>query len=222
MKPTLFIITASLLATLSITDNAHARRMKDYSLSEEESLRLPSRNTNQSGNYQEFWNRNNNNTTNNNGYNQQPSNRGFNFGNSPINGSNYNTQLPNQPSTQFMVGYCDQDFQPLLANSGRIAQLNACINQQKKQACDMFLNMPLDAQRIIDSVISCDYSMANQGQLDQNGNPQQLPSGLDCSNGDSLRMSLLKQYWRDQNTAYAVVFLPDMVLNGAARCMGGQ
>lgn len=226
MKINITLFVLSLLVTTTAITDAHARRMKDYSLSEKESLRLPSRNTNQSGNYDQFWNNNNTNNSdginNGGGVNQQNNNRGFNFGTPPLNGTNYNTQLPSQASTQFMVGYCDDNFQPLLANSGRIAQLNACISEQKKQACNMFLGMPIDAQRAVDSVISCDYTRANEGQLDENGYVQQMPSAGDCTNGDSLRMNLLKQYWRDQNTAYAIVFLPDMVLNGAARCMGGQ
>jgi hypothetical protein len=211
------IYALALLACLAATD-ASAQRMHDYSLSEKESLKVRSSNGGTSGNYQQFMN------NDTDGYNQQQQMNGpsFNLGNS-LRGSNYNTQLPNQPSSQFMVGYCDENFQPMLSKSGRIASLNACLSEQKKQACDMFQRLPVDAQRVMDSAINCVYTLANEGQMNNPGYMQQqpLPNNMDCSNGDSLRMNLLKQYWRDQNVSYAIVFLPDMVLDGPSRCMGG-
>lgn len=213
------ISTALALLACTITTDAYAQRMRDYSLSEEESMKVKPSNNNPSGNYQQFMNGQNN----YNG-NDQRSGPSFNLGNS-LRGGSYNTQLPNQPSTQFMVGYCDQNFKPMLSNTGRIASMNACIDDQKKQACDMFQRLPLEVQNAMDAVISCVYNAANEGGMAMPGytqqQQQQMPVGLDCSANDSIRLNLIKQYWRDQNVTYAVVFLPDMVLDGPGRCMGG-
>lgn len=198
-----YIALIAALACLASHD-AHAQRMRDFSMPESDSLNQPTSNKSQSGNYQQYMN-------------QQGSGDRFNY----QRGSNSNMQLPNQPSTQFMAGYCDPNFRPLLANRGNVANLNNCMENQKKQACDMFANLPRDAQRTMDSIIACQYNNANDGGMDENGYVQQGRGMQDCSEGDSIRMNLLRQYWNNQNTAYAIVFLPDMVADGASQCMGG-
>jgi hypothetical protein len=199
---TALALVTCLLAPAFISD-AQAQRMRDFSMPEGESL--------QQG------------TTRSNKTIVQPGMNQNNYNNNYNRGSGYNNaQLPGQPSSQFMVGYCDPNFQPVLANTGRIGNLNNCMENQKKEACDMFAGLPRDVQRIMDSVISCEYNNTNGGQMDENGYINQAPQQNDCSQGDSARMNMLRQYWNNQNLAYAIVFLPDMVASGASRCMGGN
>ncbi len=202
-----YVSTLALITCL-ISFDASAQRMHDFSMDEQESLQQGTTRSNPSGNYQQFQN-------------QQPANQNNPSFNPGLSGSsNYNTQLPGQPASRFMAGYCDPNFKPMLSNAGRIASMNACIETQKKQACDMFAQLPSDAQQVMDSSIGCVYNQANNGQMDENGFIVQNGGAQDCSAGDSQRINLLQRYWQQQNVAYAIVFLPDMVLNAPNRCMG--
>lgn len=203
---TALALTACLLAT-----DAYAQRMRDYSMSPEESMQQGTkRSGNSSGNFQEFWDRGT----------QQQNPSGYNNRYNRSSG-NYDPQLPGQPSSQFMAGYCDPNFKPMLSNTGRIASLNACLDEQKAQACDMFAGLPPEVQKEMDGIIGCQYMAANDGQMDENGYVQP-GQPRDCSYGDTVSMQMLRAYWQDQRVAYAIVFLPDMVLNGSSRCMGVQ
>lgn len=208
-------LSAITLVALLLSGSAWARPIHDYSMSPEESLRQGNSHKGRpSGNYHQFWNHNQ--TQSGGQYNRYND-----MGRYNSRSSNYNTQLPDQPASQFMTGFCDPNFKPLLANSGRIASLNACLDDQKKQACDRFGSLPNDVQKEMDKVIGCLYNASNNGQMDENGSIQQAPQ-QDCTRDDAVRLDMLKQYWSDQNVAYAILFLPDMVLGGAARCMGGS
>lgn len=135
-------------------------------------------------------------------------------------------QQPVNNQGHFMDGYCDPNFKPLLARNPKYAGMANCLEQQKQQACGLYAALPPDARGVMDATMDC---MAQQ----QNGGLEEAPDGTlqptaapaiarDCSYNDSQRLNLLKRYWQDANTAYALVFIPDLAMDAGGSCMGGR
>jgi hypothetical protein len=206
------LLTMALLASLTLTNDALAQKMRDFSMSPEESQRVPSTTSNSvGGNYDQYM------------QNQQaPQGSG---------GSDYFTQnrtgrggsgIPGQPASSFMEGYCDPNFKPMV-NGGSIANLQACMETRKQQSCEQFFALPDDVKRSLNFAIECAYTAANGGEMDENGYiVQQAPVNPACNRTDTDRMQLLKKYWRDQNVSYNIVFMIDQVVNASAGCVGGR
>jgi len=134
------------------------------------------------------------------------------FPSAPLPGGNTLT-----PAKRFMDGYCDRNFHPAIASDPRYANLGNCLEQQKQQVCNQFQQLPEDVKSALDETIACTES---GGDI--------LPPGQEydqhnaaCDNTDTARLQLLKKYWRDPNTAYALVFLPDDVLDSSGKCLRG-
>jgi hypothetical protein len=106
---------------------------------------------------------------------------------------------------RFMDGYCDPNFN---AGVGAGQASQGCIDNAKRQACDIFSRLPRDAQGLLDRTLSCAFSADSGG----------YGSYDDCAGYDSQRLQAIKAYWNDQETVYALVFLPDLVQNPAASC----
>jgi len=132
----------------------------------------------------------------------------FNPYSSPLNRPNlvYNPN-PQTPANSFMTGYCDPNFHPLVMTGN----MQTCFQAAQQQVCQQFQQLPADVQTALDTATACVYNAAN-GDASATEN---------CSAYDTNRLQLLKKYWQDQNTSYAILFLPDEVLNGPAKCMRG-
>jgi hypothetical protein len=207
------LLTMALLASLTLTSDALAQKMRDFSMSPEESQRVPSStggtNNSVGGNYDQYM------------QNQQQGGNStdyLNYAGKSRGGSG----IPGQPASSFMQGYCDPSFKPMI-NSGNIANLQACMETRKQQTCEQFAALPNDVKRSLDFAIECAYTAANGGEMDENGYiVQQAPVNPACAGTDSERMALLKKYWRDQNVSYSIVFIVDQVINATAGCVGGR
>jgi hypothetical protein len=127
----------------------------------------------------------------------------------------------------YMEGYCDPNFKPILANNAKYARMASCLEEQKQQACGMYQVLPADAKRSLDFTLNCLGAQQNGGEMVEaaDGTLQPAPvtgAARDCGAFDTQRLTLLKQYWQDANTAYALVFLPDLVMDSGGQCMGGR
>jgi len=180
-----------------LAGTAYATQIPDYSLSPAETARQPDISH---SNTQPYGNQNN----------QMP-------------GQYPTPLLPNgataTASTNFMDGYCDRNFTPGIASDPRYANLAACVKQQKEQVCLQFQQLPSDVKQVMNEALVCIQSGGDILPPDQEYD-QHNPA---CNNTDATRLQLLKKYWRDPNTAYALVFMPDDVLTGPTKCLrGGQ
>lgn len=131
-----------------------------------------------------------------------------------------NSQDNPAASRRFMDGYCSNSFTPAIANDPRYAATADCIKRSKEQVCAQFQQLPPDAQNVLDQTIGCNNKLLNGDAQD----PRSSGGAMDgCTTTDGSRLQLLKKYWRDMNTAYALVFMPDDVLDGSTKCVrGGQ
>lgn len=114
---------------------------------------------------------------------------------------------------RFMDGYCDPNFKPL-AGSARGNAMQSCMNAARQEACQTFYHLPADAQAAIDDSVSCVNAASEAGEE----NPS--PSGA-CQDSERRRLTLAKKYWDNQAVAHALVALPEMVTNPLSGCMGG-
>lgn len=161
---------------------ANATRIKDMSLSPEETMQQPNNILNAPA-----------------PLGGQPASR-----DAPLAGGN----LSGDPSGRFMDGYCDSSIQPIIQNANT---MQACLQETRADACQRFHRLPREAQAALDRAIACGYATGESGAP---------PS--DCADSSSRQLQLLKKYWSDQETSYALVFLPDKVNNPAADCAGRQ
>lgn len=137
------------------------------------------------------------------------------------------------PADSYMAGYCAPDFRPLIARSGRYAGMAACLQQQREQACQLYARMPADARGALDNAIHC---LARRSEaMDHGDEAEEEDSGWNfaglggrkkapvsmagCAGGDTQRLAMIQRYWDDQNTVYALVFLPDLVMDSSGSCL---
>lgn len=124
----------AILAGLMATSAEAQTRMKDYSLSPEESLKQPNISGSMPSNYDGYKEQ------------QQPQNSG----------GSYNNTMPATPSNSFMVGFCDPNFKPVASGA-----VQACVEQKRQQSCREFSQLTSDVQSVLDRSIGCAYAASN-------------------------------------------------------------
>lgn len=107
---------------------------------------------------------------------------------------------------RFMDGYCDASVRPAVSGANA---LQTCMQEARADACARFQQLPPDAQEVIDRAVACGYAAGEDGAMPD-----------ECADNSDRQLQLLRKYWGDQNTAQALVFLPDKVNNPAALCQG--
>ena len=198
-----------ILASLCIVtplSAAYGERIRDFSMPLNQSLNQPS-NTHSKPVM----------INNNNNY-QQPQQE-----QDPIEnpGNNYMPTPPEPPSNHFMDNYCDPNFKV-----GGIAQtsITECLGEKRQQACQEYIALPVDARKVMNLAIDCQYSSSeNRGSDSEEGQQPisiSLPQG--CETTSELRLKLLKKYYNDNYVSHALLFLPETALNGGAQCVMGR
>lgn len=133
--------------------------------------------------------------------------------------------VPTLPSGNYMDGYCDPNFKPMLSRNAQYANMAACLEQQRLQACDLYRAMPADARQAVDASINClaQGGSAGGGLIEaEDGTLQPAPATTatqDCNLADAQRLNLLRRYWEDQGIAYGIVFIPDLVMDNSGQCL---
>ena len=216
---------------LSVSSSYAAQRMRDMSLSVEDTnrqLATPQKapiNTADPG-FHNDSNLNNGSLLNNNdGYNDGY-NENFKFDpNAPIDpdmaNQIYDVNAPNnltgnsltgtRRSPPTMRGLNQQGFINKFCSSGYSSQASAtaaqqsCIDTQRQEACERFGHTAVNIQRVLSQAIDCEANSSGY-------------TSSDCDGMDASRLDMLKQYWQDEETSYTILFLPDMVLNSVANC----
>lgn len=202
------------LGLILLAAQASGAPMRDMSLSPSDTMRQP---TITHSSPQDYFNQNRSDNFDHFPQGQSGSNYGSGYGSRvgsglPGDGNNYDNSMQ---SKRFMDNYCDPNFHAGVGNS----RIQDCMAQGREKACDMFSRLPPDAQHIIDQSISCVYAISETGGDD--ALPTTAAADPSCAADEHRRMVLIKKYWTEQETAYAMVFLPDMVLNASTGCMRG-
>ncbi len=110
---------------------------------------------------------------------------------------------------RFMAAYCDPNFNAgIAAGQG----LQACLDNAKQKACEMYERQPRDVQSLLDHALSCAFSADD---------PVYGGEDTTCYEDDGRRLRMVKKYWSDEETVYALIFLPDMVQAASTDCRGG-
>src|SRR5690606_31270275 len=136
-----YLLALMLIMTAS---EASAQRIRDMSLSPEESMQQPdishSQGTLPPGNWSNQFDR----TYEGEGHAQ----------NFQYSGNGY------EPARQryFMESFCSPQNKPLV-RSARLANMTVCIEEMKVKACDAFRSLPAEAQGSVDGATECIYSM---------------------------------------------------------------
>ena len=97
--------------------------------------------------------------------------------------------------------------------SASYAGIANCLAQQKTDACRLYQSVPQDVKQALDDSINCMAQMS-----DTAGNAT-TASVSNCGVTDTRRLALVKRYWNDANLAYALVFVPDLVMDNAGDCL---
>jgi hypothetical protein len=74
-----------------------------------------------------------------------------------------NAAKSSRPLSDFMEVYCDPGFKPLAADRPGMAALQNCLEQQKRKTCGEYQKLPADAQALLGATISCMYSETEIG-----------------------------------------------------------
>mgnify|MGYP003394302862 CR=1 FL=1 len=61
---------------------------------------------------------------------------------------------PDKEKSRFMDIYCDPTFRPVAGNV-RGNGVQSCLKDTQRQACDMFYKLPADAQAAVERSVSC-------------------------------------------------------------------
>lgn len=198
----LFLMATALYGEMALAQvSGGGGRMQDLSLSPEDSMRQPNINNNPiEKQYQ-------NDITRRSMSKDQPA---------------FNAPPPRadegmMPSKSFMEGFCDSNFVPLLANNRRYFGKEDCLKNLRDEACSRFTNLPKDAKLVLDEAISCMFTNGN-------GYASDHPSVSDndymvCGSTYARRIEMLKKYSADPYTNYALIYLPDDVLDSSGRCV---
>lgn len=195
---------ALLLASLCLLPTAaSAQRMRDMSLSVEDTMKQPAVSHAKPG-YGGVG-----------GVGPGGSNDPY-VGNNPAYNNQNDPYSSGARGNTFMAGYCDPNFHPVV-NNRNLAALQSCMESQKQQSCADFERLPVDAQRAIDNVVGCLYVASDTGYDEQQPAATNDPG---CTAGDSQRLQLVRKYWKDETTAHALVFMPEDILDASTNCMG--
>jgi hypothetical protein len=176
------------------TQGALAGKMQDFSLSPGESSREPDI------------------TRSNNRFDPYANQYGSPTGNNP--GSTPNQPLTNMPypadanNKRFMDDYCNtQAPSPLTAN---LQGMQECLKTERQQVCDLYGRTSTGVQRVISDAAEC--------LMQRTGEPGKTTN---CDVHAAARLGLLQQNWRDQNTVWALAFIPEQVASGSSNCLPG-
>lgn len=191
--------TALIAAFSIVASTAYAERIRDLSLSPEESMRVQS--AEQPTRY----------------FEQQSddiytpgSTRG-----AQSNSSGVAMQPPTSGAPRsgyFMDLYCEEWPEPLVHNH-RLSGLANCIKEVRQQACKRFAALPEETKYYADNSVKCAYD-ATQAEID-------VAVELTCRDAMAQQIRLIKKYWSKPDITYSMLFLPDMVTRGDSFCQDG-
>lgn len=187
-----YILAIILIMTAS---NASAQRIRDQSLSPEESMRQPDISNSGTQPLGGTW-------SNNFGINNEGAGHTQNFQSGSVPYGQTNTLY-------FMDNYCSQQNKPLVSSS-HLAYMTGCMEDIKVKACDAFQRLPIEVMRKLDIIINCAFNAATMNTV-TNGDSA-------CDYRHELQLELLKTYWNNQDISYNIAFMPDMVANPVTFC----
>ncbi|MGE0753739.1 MAG: hypothetical protein AB7L92_01105 [Alphaproteobacteria bacterium] len=185
----------ALLAILLIfaSSTAYAQRMRDFSLSPGETMREPD----------------NINPNSTDPYLRPPpggTTEGYGYGGSR---NNFSSATGTPQRTFFMEEYCQPGLQPIIRSS-RVRGIMECYDSVKQQACERFSKLPEDAVTLVDNTVRCVYQTAESGSG--------ASYDVHCRQPYAEQLWVLKKYWNEPDTAYTILFLPDMVVDSTLFC----
>lgn len=194
------MLIVALLALLISSQPGHAqqKKMRDFSMPIDESLRQPS-----STGISNF---------------KPLSNTGFPSSSGGLIHSKDDMPMSSPAGTakHYMEGYCDPSFTPVLS---RNTALHACLTEKKEKSCSQFNRQPKDVRKVINLAVDCAY--AESETMNEDGQ-QQLASPAGCDTVSDARLKMVKKYRDNEDTIEALTVLPDEVLTETATCMGGR
>lgn len=129
----------------------------------------------------------------------------------------------NMPSNNYMTGYCDPNFKPMVSRNAQYATMAACLQQQREEACGLYKSAGADVRRAIDDSVNCAAQSMGGAEENEDGTLNfgavASPLAAACGDADTRRLGLIKKYWSEKDTAYALVFVPDLVMDNSANCL---
>ena len=113
-----------------------------------------------------------------------------------------------------MEKYCDPSFVSILANNRKYFGQEQCLQNQRDDACARFHGLPQEVKTVLDEAISCLFSNGSGYVSDTMKNESE-----ECGVTYMKRIELLKKYLGEAYSSYALVFLPDTVLDTGGACV---
>lgn len=121
------------------------------------------------------------------------------------------------PSNSFMEGYCDPTFISMLANNAKYYGQEQCLQQIRDDTCARFKALPSEVAEVMDDAIGCLFSNSNGFAVDKH--QKIVNESIECAESYVQRINMLKKYYTDYYTNYALLFMPDDVLDTPGRCV---
>ena len=124
---------------------------------------------------------------------------------------------PGSNGKSFMEGYCDPSFVSILANNRKYYGQEQCLKQIRDDACSRFKALPPEVKAALDDAIGCLFSNVNGYATDKG--QEVANDSVACGASYMHRITMLKKYMSDEYASYALLFLPDDVLDTPGRCI---
>jgi hypothetical protein len=124
---------------------------------------------------------------------------------------------PGDIARSFMKRYCEPDFISILANNRRYFGQEACLTLVRDDACARYKTLPEEIREALDEAVGCMFANGNGYAIEKN----QPVAGQSTACGATYarRIELLKRYYTDYYANYALLFMPDDILDTPGRCV---
>jgi hypothetical protein len=127
------------------------------------------------------------------------------------------TDGQDHPSDSFMERYCEPNFISMLANNRKYYGQEECLKLVRDDACARFKALPKDVAKVLDEAIGCLFANSNGFAVDKH--QRIVNESTECADSYVQRINMLKIYYTDYYTNYALLFMPDDVLDTPGRCV---
>jgi hypothetical protein len=120
-------------------------------------------------------------------------------------------------SDSFMERYCEPNFISMLANNRKYYGQEECLKLVRDDACARFKALPKEVAKVLDEAIDCLFANSNGFAVDKYQHI--VNESAQCADSYVQRINMLKIYYTDYYTNYALLFMPDDVLDTPGRCV---
>jgi hypothetical protein len=115
---------------------------------------------------------------------------------------------PEDTAKRFMDNYCNMQSPPL---TQKLPGMQECLQNQRQQICELYARTSTEVQRVISDAAECQMRLLESENR----------TATNCDVHATARLNLMQRNWQDQNTTWALAFIPEQVTAGGSSCLPG-